>query len=536
MEPSSSNTPGGILYLRFNTLFEVAATKKHVDALPTIFRGRPIYTLIAPKSEAREQILTDIRFDKILDYPEDGKQDQRTFSGLRDYVARFDITTIIVACGFADHSHYGKTLLFSLLLPGEHYIFEPNLKLVSYTRPRAWWVIIRSLFGISFKPFIQIGQAMSDLAAKIALSTIKYRTLDEIQLAEIKSIVWIRLDHIGDLVMSLPALIAIRKQFPKAKLTVLTQSSNLPILENVEGIDSILTYDAPRHRAKSETANTSRYALKIASQLRASGCDLAIDTRGDDPARKIAFACGAKYRVSQFPSVYDVTPPTINAALANYPTQLKKSGHATDNNLEILRQVGIKVDHPGATISVTDANLACMREKLQSMGIAMPYAAVHASSRDLLRTWNPDRMANVIDHLVAKHGLTVLVTGGPGDQEDNDEILKMCRQADKVVNVAGCFKLSEMPALLGGARFMLTIDTGPMHIAAAMNIPLVGLFRPRNAHIHYPYGQKDRIIICDEPDVEDNTCLPLSRITTDEVIQLVDQVLAESSKGFHNDT
>jgi ADP-heptose:LPS heptosyltransferase len=163
---------------------------------------------------------------------------------------------------------------------------------------------------------------------------------------------------------------------------------------------------------------------------------------------------------------------------------------------------------------------------LQEMGVKSKFAVVHASSRDRLRMWLPDRMAAVIDHLVEQHDLFVVITGATADKDDNNEICKYVRNSDCIVNAAGAFSLEQLPALMTIARLLVTVDTGPMHIAATVSTPIVALFRPIYADMHYPFNQANNVVIANESLYEaDSGELPLSNISIEAVKTKIDDVM-----------
>jgi len=518
---------GAVLYLRVNSFDEVSATEEQINSLRQLFPACPIYTLVSPIHEARDIILNDARFDKVLEYPNASSiKRNRSAFGLRTFLAQHGVGTVVISYGSAPDKDYSKLILASILFPGHRVFLFPNLRLVSYLDREVRPLFLQSIGRIIQQNYIRAGEAITERRVRFILCRAKYQLLEDNSSASPKAILWIRLDRIGDLVMSLPALLALRRRFPNARIDVVTQSPNLPLFENVEGIDHVYAYDDSTHRNRGESKTGLLDYIRLVATLRKAKFDWVIDSRGDDAARRLAYATGVTVRIGQFPSIYEFNPASVWGLLMNYPVKLEALRHASDNSLQVLRNAGIEADRQGNLLTIKDEKLAEMVTVLQEMGVKSKFAVVHASSRDRLRMWLPDRMAAVIDHLVEQHDLFVVITGATADKDDNNEICKYVRNSDCIVNAAGAFSLEQLPALMTIARLLVTVDTGPMHIAATVSTPIVALFRPIYADMHYPFNQANNVVIANESLYEaDSGELPLSNISIEAVKTKIDDLM-----------
>jgi 3-deoxy-D-manno-octulosonic-acid transferase/heptosyltransferase-1 len=195
--------------------------------------------------------------------------------------------------------------------------------------------------------------------------------------------------------------------------------------------------------------------------------------------------------------------------------------HAVQNNLELLRVLDVPANVPLVRLETSSAQRECVDEKLQQMGVSANFASIHACSNDPQRNWQPERFAAVADFLVEHHDLDVVLTGTEGDAVYNTHIISSMLHSKRAHNAAGCFRLQELPAFYERARLMVTVDTGPMHIAAAMQTPIVALFLPRLAPRHHPYGQSDGVVTGSE--------YSLDSVRIEDVLAAIEQKL-------HNDS
>jgi ADP-heptose:LPS heptosyltransferase len=309
---------------------------------------------------------------------------------------------------------------------------------------------------------------------------------------EIHRILWIRLDHIGDVVMSLPALAALRACFPAARIDVLVRPGVAPLLSGMTEANRILTYDTPRFPERGRGEGLFR-TVNLIHRLRRNRYDLAIEMRGDDVARFIAFGSGARRRLGPDRIFYEA-PGSANFSflMTHRSTLPEEPHHAVENNLDLLKILGCDAA-PDFRFPVAPKQRESVRRKLKALGVREKFAAIHARSNDPNRDWTPERFAAVANHLVQEHDLDVVLTGASRDKEYNKCIVNSA--GARVYNAAGCFSLMELPAFFEQAVLMVTVDTGPMHIAAAVSTPIVALMLPFLAARHYPYGQPDGVVV-----------------------------------------
>lgn len=345
-------------------------------------------------------------------------------------------------------------------------------------------------------------------------------------LQNIGRILWIRLDHIGDVTMSLPALHALRLQFPRARLDVLVRPAVAPLLAELPYIDSIFTYDTirfPQRRNKWGRGAGLFRTIALIHRLRRRKYDVAIEMRGDDIGRLLAFCSGAPLLIGPDRVFYEQTGAVNLSFLQTHTVPLpdlrSTPVHTVETDLAMLQTLGLADAATEFRFPLKPQRKAAVERKLQSLGVQRPFAVLHMRSNDKGRDWSVEGFAAVANHLVQAHNLDVVLTGTHGDSDYNAQVLARSTPKPHIFNAAGLFKLEELPALFAKTRLMVTVDTGPMHIAAMMGTPIVAIFLPQLAAIHHPYGQSDGVVLPNSPELAALDFAALKQVTASGVLE-----------------
>ena len=355
-------------------------------------------------------------------------------------------------------------------------------------------------------------------------------------LQNIKRILWIRLDHIGDVTMSLPALHALRSKFPDARIDVLVRPAVAPLFDELPRIDCVFTYDTirfPERRNKWGRGAGLFRTIALIHRLRRRNYDIAIEMRGDDIGRLLALCSGAPMRVGPDRVFYE-QPGVVNLSFLQthtvpLPDVLSTPAHTVETDLALIQTLGLAGESPNFRFPVRPYRRVAVARKLQELGVQRPFAVLHMRSNDAGRDWSVDGFAAVANHLVQEHDLDVVLTGTRGDSDYNTQVLARSTQVQHIFNAAGIFKLQELPALFAKARLMVTVDTGPMHIAAMMGTTIVAIFLPQLAGIHHPYGQPDGVVVPESPEFAALEFAELKQLASSRVLERtirVDDVIA----------
>lgn len=300
------------------------------------------------------------------------------------------------------------------------------------------------------------------------------------QFNNVRRILVIKFKHIGDVLLSVAAVKALKQTFPDASISFLLNSETSPMLEEHPAIDTVFKLDRARGFG---------YQAMLLAYVRRQRFDMVVDlSGGGDRGALWSFLSGARYRIGTLPSgkqgmagkryFYTHVAPTPDVR-----------HHAVIRDLEIVRPFGIDSDDLAVDFVVPPDAQNAVREKLSTQGIApgTAYAVVHPTSRWLFKCADDRVMGACIDRLKLELGIEVVVTCGPAAEELERlaAILKHCETRPAVF--AGNLSLKELGGVLSGAKLYVGVDSAPSHLAAAVNVPSIVLFGPTGAYNWGPW-------------------------------------------------
>ena len=309
-----------------------------------------------------------------------------------------------------------------------------------------------------------------------------------------RRILLLRLERIGDLLMALPAIRDVRALAPAAEVHLAVGSWNLPIARAISYVDRVETLDA---RWLARGGRGAQRLVAATARWRRTSYDLAINFEPDVRSNLLLAACGARWTAGW---VSGGGGPLLDVGL-DFDTRV----HTTENARRLVAAVFERPAPPSPDPLLTIAEPVRRAALARLAGASRPLVAIHVSGGRLVKQWEPEKFAEVGRRLAVEQGATILLTGGPGDRALVD-VVKRHVPADRTLDVAGAVDLLELAALLEQVDVLVTGDTGPMHLAAAMGTPVAAVFGPSIPARYAPSGPADRIVRVDLP------CSPCNRI------------------------
>lgn len=295
----------------------------------------------------------------------------------------------------------------------------------------------------------------------------------EIKLSSrIKKILFIRIDRIGDLVLSTPALRVLKQRFPQSELVVLVSPSNQSLLLNNPYVDKVFVYDK-RERLVDK--------IGVIQQLRGHGFDLAIDPYPDYEVKTalVALLSGAKRRIGY--SSYG-----RDAFFNLKGPGLVKDKHQIDLTLDILRPLGVGMNDKKPEIFLTNDEKQWARNWLRQRSAGgKPIVGIHPGAYYESQKWPPDSFGEVAKRLRENKKLDAIIFGGLGDKDLVEHINSMTSE-DTLTHVQG--DLRQFAALLSHCTLLICNNSGPLHIAVALDIPTISIMGPTNKDRWMPMG------------------------------------------------
>lgn len=283
---------------------------------------------------------------------------------------------------------------------------------------------------------------------------------------------------VGDAVMATPALGAIRKTFPEAHITIVANPLVGELFTYHPDCDQVIRFD--KHSIHRRIGGFWRFCRS----LRSEHFDLAFLLQNAFEAAAMAVLAGiprrAGYRTDGRGGLLNAGVPAVD----------KKHGlHHVDYYLQMLRHLGIVGEDRRLRLALTHAE---QDWAVRRLGPGKWVAVNPGASYGAAKRWIPERFAAVADGLAAEFGVRVVLTGGPGEIEIGSDIERSMKTVP--LNLIGQTSVRELMAVLSHCRLMVTNDSGPMHVAAAFDVPIVAVFGPTDHTTTSPLSDNCRIV------------------------------------------
>jgi heptosyltransferase II len=321
---------------------------------------------------------------------------------------------------------------------------------------------------------------------------------------------------LGDAVMSLPALRALRTRFPNAQIAVLARPSVAALYEGERSIDRVILLAG--------TPGARDWATKwqLGSRLRREDFDLAVLLPNSFESAAIVRLSGARRRVGY---ARDGRSALLTDAIA-VPLPGEVPRHECYYYLELLRRAGLSQAGPMPVVTeilLDGLDAACARGAalFAARGVSGPVIGVNpGAAYGGAKRWLPERFAAAARELAVRQGATVVIFGAAGEKDLCGEVAAACGGH----NFAGSTTLREFIDMSAACRLCLANDSGAMHIAAAVGVPCVTVFGPTDETATGPVGASAvlvrKLVHCAPCKLRecpiDHRCM--TRITVDHVV------------------
>jgi lipopolysaccharide heptosyltransferase II len=281
-----------------------------------------------------------------------------------------------------------------------------------------------------------------------------------------RKILLIRLRRIGDIIMTTPAIAALKRALPQASLTYVVEEPYRRLVEGNPDIDKVVL--VPPHQDVLSF-------LSLVRRVRREKYDIVIDFHGGPRASRLAWLsrAGLKvgYELKNKGFIYDIRVPRH---------QLGAPVHSVENHLNLVRAAGIEVHAPRPRLTLPAAG----KEELDRIDklwsghrfIEAKVVVLHIGAGNAFRDWGHQKLAGLVERLAGLLGVRVILVGSALDVPRAEEIRKTSPKP--VLSLAGELNLVELREVISRAALFAGPDSGPMHIAATTSTPIVALFGP----------------------------------------------------------
>lgn len=332
--------------------------------------------------------------------------------------------------------------------------------------------------------------------------------------AGIRRVLVLRLERIGDLMMSLPALHALRQLALQAQIDLVTGSWNEPLARLIAGIDRIETIDARWLSRGADGLGLAALARR-AWAWRSRRYDVAINLEGDIRSNFLIGLSGARWKAG-----FDVAG---GGPLLDDAVEFKPAEHTATNGVTLVATaLGEELTTRGARVGTALETASALprtglllpedaRERAERLLHAeahrtSPMVGIQVGAGRLVKQWPAERLAAVAGRLVSAFNATIVLTGAQEDRAAADVLRANLPQSAGVIDLVGALDLVTLAAVLARLSLLITPDTGPMHLAAVVETPVVAIFGPASPERWGPLSQHCRIVRVDLP------CSPCNRI------------------------
>lgn len=300
---------------------------------------------------------------------------------------------------------------------------------------------------------------------------------------------------VGDAVMTLPALEAVRENFPAARITVLARPWVAPVFENHPAVNNILIYN----RHDSIKKNISEF-FNMASLIKKKRYDLAVLFQNAFEAALLAFMGGVKHRLG-FDS--DGRGFLLNHGIKRGREIFEV--HQVEYYLSILKAAGLKAESRNPVLHLSEKDLAKAGKLLESEGIAINDFILGISPGAIFgnaKRWPLERFAKISDWASDRWGAKVIILGSKKEKEIGIKMAGIMK--NRAAGFCGNTSLGEAMGLISKCSFFVTNDSGLMHVAAALGVPTLAIFGSTDHVATGPRGSRTKII---KHDIECSPCL-----------------------------
>lgn len=285
----------------------------------------------------------------------------------------------------------------------------------------------------------------------------------------VRSILVIKPRAAGDVVLSTPVLRNLRRAYPSAIIDFLTESPFADLVRGNPDLSDVVVYD-----------RAGMSGLDLIRRVRGRHYEMVVDLFGNPRTALVTFLSGARVRVGY----------RFRGRRYAYNRLVEPRGATVHNvqfNLDSVEALGVQVVERSPVVPFSRADEEYVDGFLGSVGRSRgPLVGVNTAGGWYTKRWGVQRFARLCDRLIAEHACSVLLTWGPGEREHVESIRTAMRESPFIPPATS---FPQLAALLRRCDFVISNDSGPMHIAAAVGTPVLGIYGPTNPVLQGPFGE-----------------------------------------------
>jgi heptosyltransferase-2 len=290
---------------------------------------------------------------------------------------------------------------------------------------------------------------------------------------------------VGDVVMNIPAIEAVKENFPESTISVVARPWVTPLLENHPAVDQVL----PIKKSRDRLSRISEI-IRVVRQIRRQGFDLAILLQNAFEAALLIYLAGIRLRVG-----YNTDRRGFLLSHSVIKDDRVLDLHQVEYYLHILRAMGWDAESRDPRVFVADRDRKGIQSVLAAAGIGPDHALIGLSPGAVFgpaKRWPAERFAAIGDWAAQQWGTKAVVMGSKGDQDTCTEVNRLMKHGS--LNLCARTTLGEVMALIERCHYFVTNDSGLMHIGAALHVPMVAVFGSTDPIATGPRSRNARIV------------------------------------------
>ena len=349
-------------------------------------------------------------------------------------------------------------------------------------------------------------------------------------------ILCVRLDTIGDVLMSTPAMRALKGARPGRAITLLTSSRGAEIAPLVPEVNEVIVYDPPWMKATEKRDSEPDHAMVTRlAQEGFDGCVIfTVYTQSSLPAALLCYLAGIPLRLAHCrENPYELLTDWVPEVEPERTIR-----HEVRRQLDLVAAIGCHITDESLLLEVDDDARRRVLTLLSEIGLDVeePWAVLHPGASAPSRRYAPERFAVAARRLVCEAGVRVVLTGTQTEVELVEYVAT--QMGAPSVSLAGRLDMRELTALLSVAPLLISNNTGPVHIAAAVGTPIVDLYALTNPQ-HTPWGVPNAVLSHDVPcrwcyssvcRERHHNCLAM--VPPDQVFEAACRLLEETGRRY----
>jgi len=330
-----------------------------------------------------------------------------------------------------------------------------------------------------------------------------------------------RLSAIGDCILTMPMVTALRRAIPKAFIAWAVERAAAPLIEHHASVDQVI-------RVPKRVLRKPLELWQLRRELRAWKFDIALDPQALSKSAIISWLSGARRRISFRGPVGRELAPWLATELVT-----SQQPHVVDRYLELLQPLGVQGGEVRFDVPHSATAEQAMMPLLKQPRLSGGYAVINPGAGWPTKLWPADRLGQVAEQLGRERGLpSVVVWAGEQEKKLAEQIVAA---APESAVLAPPTSLLELTVLMRRARLFVGSDTGPLHLAAAVGSPCVGIYGPTRPEECGPYGTGHQVCQTYRPAANERVKKAgsndaMQSVTVETVWQACERLLADARR------